>query len=226
MNIFLSYNLKNKFFVTKSPKAKKLEYWGFRQRLFFDQDNLESGDVWANKIQEALVNSDACVVFVGEQGIGDWQNKEVLKAINLLENNERNFRIIPVIVPHSNRETIPKSFPLVFGRRSQWIEFTNFSDSDAFQNLVKYTPLNTRSNPFPISADVNAKPYKGLEFFDVDDAAFFFGRALDVNRVFNYHLRLAPTTLVSAFWLLSEFGQRQIVVCQSWFTGFIKSRTL
>jgi|GEM_PF-6727626 len=75
MNIFLSYNRQNQPFVTQIADQLRTLNVGTSGELFFDQDNLESGDVWAAKIQEALVNSEVCVVFIGEQGIGNWQNK-------------------------------------------------------------------------------------------------------------------------------------------------------
>ncbi|WP_198175054.1 nSTAND1 domain-containing NTPase [Spirosoma arboris] len=196
MRIFLSYNRKNQSFVTEIAHKLKSQNFETADSLFFDQDNLESGDKWAQKIQNALVNSDACVVFIGEQGIGNWQMKEVLKAIDLLEEDKTAFRIIPVIVPHSDRENVQKSFPW-FLADTQWIEFTSPSDSDAFQKLVVTLRENAPA-PFPIPAGTT-NPYKGLESFGVDDAAFFFGRTFDVNRVFYYHLRLASTQFSKRF---------------------------
>ena len=196
MNIFLSYNRQNQSFVTQIADQLRTQNFGTSGELFFDQDNLGSGDVWAQKIQDALVNSDVCVVFIGEQGIGNWQMKEVLEAINRLENNESSFRIIPVIVPHSNRDNVQKSFPW-FLADTQWIEFTSPSDSDAFQKLVAALRKNAPT-PFPIP-EGTTNPYKGLESFGVDDAAFFFGRTFDVNRVFYYHLRLASNQFGKQF---------------------------
>jgi hypothetical protein len=185
MNIFLSYNRQNQAFVTEIAEKLKRFHISVMDNLFFDQDNLESGDEWAQKIQDALVNSDACLVFIGEQGIGNWQRKEVIQAINRLDANDRTFRIIPVIVPHSNREEVERSFPWYLSD-TQWIEFTSPSDSDAFHKLT--TTLKESAPAFPVPE--GAQPYKGLRSFGVADAAFFFGRAADVNRVFYYHLRL------------------------------------
>ncbi|MCY7353320.1 MAG: TIR domain-containing protein, partial [Cytophagaceae bacterium] len=201
MNIFLSYNRKNGPFVAQIATQLRSLNMGMTGEMFFDQDNLDAGQVWADKIQEALVNCDACVVFIGEQGIGNWQRKEVLEAINLLEKRGAAFRIIPVIVPHSNRENVQKSFPW-FLSDIQWIEFIGPSDSDAFLKLVE--ALRTGSSiSFPFDKD--AKPYKGLESFGIDDAAFFFGRSFDINRVFYYHLRLAS----------SGFGKRFLAIVGS-----------
>ncbi|WP_428663042.1 toll/interleukin-1 receptor domain-containing protein [Runella sp.] len=77
MNIFLSYNRKNQVFVDEIANKLKSFTIGVTDTLFFDKDELRSGDEWANKIQQALVNSDACVVFIGEDGIGKWQMKRI-----------------------------------------------------------------------------------------------------------------------------------------------------
>ncbi len=223
MNIFLSYNRQNQSFVTHIADQLRALNVGTSGALFFDQDNLEPGDVWAQKIKDALVNSDVCVVFIGEQGIGNWQMKEVLEAINRLEMDESSFRIVPVIVPHSNRDNVQKSFHW-FLADTQWIEFTSPSDSDAFQKLV-VTLRENAPTPFSIPEGIT-NPYKGLESFGVDDAAFFFGRTFDVNRVFYYHLRLASNQFGKQFLaIIGNSGSGKVVVCQSGFTRVIKSRS-
>lgn len=183
MNIFLSYNRQNSVFVHSI--AHKLKEIDLFKVVFLDQDNVEPGQIWTEETQQALLNSDACIVFIGEQGIGKWQNKEVITSINRHLDSKGDFKVIPVIIPHSNREQTQKNFPW-FLADIQWIEFANEIDPDAFQQLINFL-LDPGLIALPSS---NTIPYKGLDFFDVSDAPFFFGRTFDINWIFYKKLRL------------------------------------
>lgn len=189
MRIFISYNRQNSAFVSSIVQRLK-DGIVISREIFFDQDNLRGGQQWTDEIQQALLGSDACIVFIGEQGIGNWQGKEVLAAINQYVDTRGEFRVIPVIIPHSNREQMQKNFPW-FLADMQWIEFATETDPDAFQKLVDGL-LKGEASAFRPGRDTN--PYKGLDFFDVQDAPLFFGRTFDLNWVFYKKLLLHTKT--------------------------------
>jgi hypothetical protein len=45
----------------------------FSVHLLLDKWNLIPGDPWQPAIEEALAQSDTCVVFFGPLGLGPWQ---------------------------------------------------------------------------------------------------------------------------------------------------------
>ncbi len=168
--------------------AGKLREFGglitIEKDLFFDLDNLEAGQKWVQEIQQALDYSDACIVFIGEHGIGKWQHREVITALNKYDEEKGEYKVIPVIIPHSNREQLRKEIPWLLSD-TQWIEFIHETDPEAFQKLLDC--LGHKPPPPPPSEKI---PYKGLSFFDVDDAPYFFGRTFDINWIFYKKLRL------------------------------------
>lgn len=178
MKIFLSYNSKDKYFVEHI--ASKLQNLHFE--IFFDKESIESGDIWLKRIQHGLDFSQAGIIFLGENGVGEWQNKEILKILDLKLKDE-NYKIIPVIVPNEKDSSVNYILPW-FLSDYQWIEFSSIQDDFAFNQLIE-TFKQLEFKNFEIR-----NPYKGLDSFDVEDSIFFFGRNYDTNKVFHHHLRL------------------------------------
>jgi hypothetical protein len=200
VNIFISYNRQNSAFVSSVTEKIKGEIIILKE-LFFDQDNLEGGQVWTEAIQQALSNSDACIVFIGEQGIGNWQNKEVLTAVNKYVDSKGTFKLIPVIIPHRDRAQVQKNIPW-FLSDIQWIEFFNENDPDAFQKLM----VRLNEGEVLLKIDPGSIPYKGLDFFEVEDAPFFFGRTFDVNWIFYKKLTLDLKTSSRFLAIIGDSG--------------------
>ncbi len=128
-------------------------------------DNLTPGDEWVKEIERALSQSRACLVFIGPQGIGGWQHKEVLKAVNQCVGSKGAYRIIPVMLPHENRSLV-KSLPW-FLADYQWVEFTDPADMVGFGQLFDGI---RKSENGTIVLKPGRIPYKGLSYFEVQDA--------------------------------------------------------
>lgn len=168
---------------------------GFNEsvEVFFDEDNLTAGVNWLTEIDNALSQSDVCIVFIGEQGIGGWQNKEALKAVNKNVDSKGNYKIIPVILPYENRK-LTKNFPW-FLADYQWVEFSDVSDKYAFNTLL----AGIRDNKHATINISGINPYKGLDYFEIKDAPFFFGRIFDLNWAFYKKLKLSSKNATHNF---------------------------
>ena len=85
------------------------------------------------------------------------------------------FRVIPVLLPgaeRGERSRLPD-----FLVRATWVEFrSTLDDESAFHRLVAGI-RGREPGPAPGQAAFAGEcPYRGLQFFDVQHAPFFFGR--------------------------------------------------
>jgi Leucine-rich repeat (LRR) protein len=180
MKLFLSYNSKNRLFV--EWMASNLSQSGFT--VFFDQESIKAGDVFTDVIQKGIVSSDAALVFIGEEGIGNWQNMEILKIVNGATQN-KDYRIVPVILSGSNK-SFTHNLPW-FLAGYQWVQFKDTGDTHAFTKLLEGLRSGEQETDL---ATAGKNPYKGLKSFDVADDYIFYGRTFDLNLVFHQKLRL------------------------------------
>jgi len=188
MNIFISYNSNDSSLVHEVVERLKGMNNQIRinAKIFLDRDDLIGGQNWVKTLQEALDDCDTGIVFIGEDGIGNWQNKEVLALLNKYDQSKGEFRIIPVIIRDCKTGQLQKNMPW-FLADMQWVELEHATDSIALERIVD-SIAGQESIYGPISYDVC--PYKGLDFFEVKDAPFFFGRTFDTNWIFYKKLQL------------------------------------
>ena len=185
MKTFLSYNSKNRTFVQIIADALKRQ----GVEVFFDVESIDIGDKWNKVIEEGIAKSQSALVFIGEEGIGGWQNKEILKILTD-KGKKEGYRVIPILLPSNNglaQENLPWHLA-----DYQWIEFKNGVeeiDNFALQKLLAVFQNDPISEP---SQRENYKgiPYKGLRSYEVEDAFLFFGRMHDLNIVFHDALKL------------------------------------
>jgi len=129
---FLSHNSQDK------PAVEQIARWLEDKaglKVWLDKWNLIPGDPWQEGIEDALDQSRCCVVFLGPNGLGPWQNEEMRAALD-----ERvaqgTIRVVPVLLPGRDRSQIKKDIPR-FLRRLTWVDFQNtVDDEDALQKLV------------------------------------------------------------------------------------------
>jgi hypothetical protein len=168
-DVFLSHNGKDKPAVR--VLAERLTTEGLEP--FLDAWHLVPGEPWQEALEEALLASRTCAVFLGPAGMGSWENEEMRAALSQRVRNP-DYRVIPVLLPGAE-------FPLTgrlpaFLSRTTWVDFRpGLDDAQAFERLVSgikgVAPEEEVVDP---SASVN--PFRGLEVFDEAHAEFFFGR--------------------------------------------------
>ena len=111
-DVFLSHNSEDKAQVR--VLAERLMQDGIK--TWIDQSELYGGDALPVTLKNALTNSAACAVFVGENGVGPWQQKEIDVALKLKYPKRR---VIPVFLPGANNELPPSLGDLL------WIRFSS-----------------------------------------------------------------------------------------------------
>jgi TIR domain len=180
-HVFLSHSSADKPAVEEL--ARRLAKEGVQSWL--DIWHLIPGNPWQPDIEKALAESETCAAFVGPSGFGPWQNEEMRAAIDRrVRDSGRSFRVIPVLLPGAERAE-RSSLP-TFLAATTWVEFRDsLDDADAFHRLVCGI-RGVEPGPGPGQAFYEGQcPYKGLRVFDVNDAAFFFGREALVQWLLN-----------------------------------------
>jgi hypothetical protein len=197
IQVFLSHATADKPSVEEL--AIVLQKRGIEPRL--DRWHLVPGNPWQEAIEKALGECAACAVFIGPSAIGPWQNAEMRAAIERrVSDKTHRFRVIPVLLPGAERPQ-RSSLPM-FLVATTWVEFhKSLDDEDALHRLecgIRGIP----PGPGPGQALYEGQcPYRGLEFFDVAHAPYFFGREKLTARLVE---KLGPNPLAHRHCLCSR----------------------
>lgn len=96
---------------------------------WLDEWELRPGIPWQEALENEIERIKSAVVFVGNKGIGPWQNRE-LRAF-LEEFIRRGCPVIPVVLPSARaRPKLP-----VFLRSFTWVDFRR-SPAEALDRLI------------------------------------------------------------------------------------------
>ncbi len=114
IDAFLSFNSEAREVVKQI--ATRLIKAGLQ--VWFDEWQLIPGESVIPSIERGLKAARTCAVFVGTDGQGPWQRKEVEAAIRSQIQNE-DFRVIPVLLPDAPKLELPP-----FLANNVWVEFT------------------------------------------------------------------------------------------------------
>ena len=180
-HVFLSHNSTDKPAVeelARRLKADGIEGW-------FDKWHLVPGKPWQPALEQALADSLSVAVFVGPSGFGPWQDEEMRAAIaKRVRQKDAEFRVIPVLLPGGTREE--RSRLPEFLLASTWVEFRNSLDEDDAYHRLKSGVLGVAPGLPPGEAIYEGQcPYRGLQAFQPEHAAFFFGREARIEWLLN-----------------------------------------
>ncbi len=102
---------------------------------YFSPEEIHGGDAWLRELHEAIESSRAMLVLVGRYGIGRWQEEEVAAALNR-HKRETSYRVIPVLLPGSETESLSALSPFLANRHA--IDFrAGIDDADALEALLR-----------------------------------------------------------------------------------------
>ena len=169
--LFLSYNSADRPSVVAVQKL--LESRGIT--TFLDRDQLVPGLPWPQALEEGLRDVRAVAVFIGRD-FGGWQKREMHFALDRQVREEKPdhpFPVIPVLL--AGADLTP-----CFLFQNTWIDLRSGVDSAVMaESLDAFERAITAATPVPAAAERAAMlcPYRGLEAFGEEDAAFFAGRA-------------------------------------------------
>jgi hypothetical protein len=168
---FLSFNSQDRPAVKQV--AERLQ--GEKLDLYLEEWELTPGGEFQPALAEALHQSKTCVVFLGPSGLGPWQKQELQVAIDKRVRDE-TFRVIPVLLPGTERPRRGDVAHLEFLINASWVEFLQTLDDErTFRNLL-WGIRGTKPQDPGERYEEGICPYRGLEAFRPQDVKFFFGR--------------------------------------------------
>ena len=140
-------------------------------KTFFDRRNLTPGKEWVGALEKAIAATKAAIVLLGPHGLGNTQQYE--RALALYRKSRKSsFPVIPVFLPGASSDR-----PFDFLQILTWIDFSSVSKiSDASVELDRLVAAICDADSPGLTAQVADCPYRGLDPFREEDAAFFFGR--------------------------------------------------
>lgn len=172
---FLSHNSADKSGI---EKIARLENVGLTP--FLDKWHLVPGTPWQEALEEALDKSATCVVFLGPNGLGPWENEEMRSALNDRV-NDSSFRVIPVLLPGANPKE-PKLLPR-FLRRLIWVDFrTGLDSSEALELLIAGIRGTTPTHREAISTLTVSQLERGV-IHALPPAPVFIGRQSEIKAI-------------------------------------------
>jgi WD40 repeat protein len=152
--------------------AAELNGWLCAQGFstFFDRSALRPGLRWISALEEAIGRAKAVAILVGKQGIGNTQQYERELAL-VRQSADAAFPVIPVLLPGCD------SPPTGFLRLLTWVDLSKGNGvrehTDGLEVLRAALRRETVAAS-PVRSSIC--PYRGLEPFREEDAAFFCGR--------------------------------------------------
>ena len=165
--VFLSYNSRDGAAV--DSVAGWLRDSGFR--VFLDRWYLIPGKPWTNALTERIERCRAFVVFLGPDGLGQWQQREVAQA-TARQALDPGFPLIPVLLPGGR--------PALGFLENTWIDLRlALHDPGSLQALaeaIRGEPPGPELARRIAETRAGICPYRGLRPFREEDAPFFFGR--------------------------------------------------
>jgi energy-coupling factor transporter ATP-binding protein EcfA2 len=138
---------------------------------FFDRRNLAPGLPWVRALEQAIGAAKAVIVLIGPRGLGNTQQYERELAL-VRQSRDPAFPVVPVILPGTTTDR-----PFDFLNLLTWVDFSHVAKvSDAPDELARLVAaVHGAPSPGDMAREAIC-PYRGLDPFREEDAAFFFGR--------------------------------------------------
>jgi tetratricopeptide (TPR) repeat protein len=138
--------------------------------VFKDDERIRTGELWLDRLHEAVGRCGAFIVLVGRDGVGRWIGAETQAALN------RHFG------PHVAAERLP-IFPILLGETGpetlpaflQRFQMTPWNGADALPKRL-LDDIRDRTIVATTAAVFKGCPFVGLAAYKFDEAHLFFGR--------------------------------------------------
>lgn len=188
--LFLSYNNVDRPSVVAVQKL--LHARGIT--TFLDRDQLKPGLSWPVELEEGLRGVRAVAVFIGRE-LGGWQKREMSFALDRQVREEKDgypFPVIPVLL--AGADLTP-----CFLFLNTWIDLRGGLDSvAAAEQLVAFERAITAVAASGTSTERAGAlcPYRALEVFREEHAAFFAGRTAFSRQLLDLTLKRDLVALV------------------------------
>lgn len=124
-DVFLCHNVQDKAEIKRI--GEELRHRGLRPWL--DEWELRPGVPWQDFVEEQIEEIKSAAVFVGESGLGPWQEMEIRGLLS--EFVKRNCPVIPVMLSNAPKKPM---LPL-FLREMTWVDFRK-NDPEPMRQLI------------------------------------------------------------------------------------------
>ena len=175
-DVFLSYHWHDQASVLALAERLKAQ----NLKVFLDRWYLTPGQPWPQLLEQALASCGAVAVCVGPGEMGPWQQREMFSALDR-QAKETGFPVIPVLLPGAEP-------PLGFLKQNTWVDFrSSLSDELSLQLLaaaIRGEPPAALLLERQRETLATICPYRGLQFFREEDAAFLFGRDAAIETLY------------------------------------------
>jgi formylglycine-generating enzyme required for sulfatase activity len=164
-DVFLSYS-HNDLEAATSLRSQ-LEKRGLA--VFRDRESLREGDLWLNRLQEAVDACGSFVVLAGRDGVRRWVGAETQVALSRYfgpHDDTKRVPIFPILLGDTSPETLPAFLRLFQG--------TLWNGADALPESLLDRICARASVPGKIPFE--DCPFVGLNAYQPDQAHLFFGR--------------------------------------------------
>jgi formylglycine-generating enzyme required for sulfatase activity len=173
-DVFVSYNTLDHAAVEHIGRALKDR----GLTVFLDRWELVPGRPWPDALEGRLAQCRAAAVVLGPHGMGPWQQREHYLALDR-QARAPAFSVIPLILPDADPA-------LGFLSLNTWVDLrAGVDDAESLDLLAAAVRGEPPSALLERTRKAAAQvcPYRGLEVFREEDAAFFFGREAFVEEL-------------------------------------------
>lgn len=192
-DLFLSYNRRDREVVEPLAQA----FRNRKLRVFKDDWYLRPGEFWPAVLEKKIETSRAVAITVGGHGLGAWQQREAVAAIerqNAQTKAGKFFPVIPVLLEQASVNQTGLAFLL----QNTWVERWDPRAPDLIAAAVNgRAPAEIYDAQHP-DPRTQICPYRGLRVFREEDAAFYFGRDHDIEKLARAVDRYPLVAVVSA----------------------------
>lgn len=174
-DLFLSYHWRDREPVEALARALRAR----ELTVFVDRWYRTPGQPWPQKLERTLSACRAVAVCIGPGSMGPWQQREMNLALER-QARQAGFPVIPVLLPGAEPA-------LGFLGRNTWVDLRQCADDPALLHILALAARGEPPGP-ELQEQVRATlaavcPYRGLQYFREEDAAFFFGRGEAVRKL-------------------------------------------
>ena len=138
--------------------------------VFKDDDSIREGDLWLDRLQEAVDGCGAFVVLVGRDGVRRWIGAETQVALSRYfgpHDDAQRLPIFPILLDGTGPDTLP-AFLRLF-QATTWTATEPLPDR-LLKQIRERTIVASEALAF------EGCPFVGLAAYRIDQAQLFFGR--------------------------------------------------
>lgn len=141
----------------------------------------EGGGRWQTEIADGIKNSRAFAVFLGASGMSGWVDEELAVALSRAA-KDRDYRVFLVLLPQAPDPFDRSTLPAFLNTRGSVDLRKGYERTDQIRALTDAI-LGIVAGPPPKPDQSDTSPYRGLEAFDEEHAAFYFGRSAEIQHL-------------------------------------------